>query len=93
MLSWKIFGLGLFERWLCTIYDRIVYFVPWCLVQFMIVLSILRDRSWLQHRVKAQETCTTIARLYKVPPFDLFNRNKSKGCKYTTNRRYLSAFF
>ena len=37
-----------------------------------------------QHSVKVKETCTTIARLYKVPPFDLFNRNKSKGCCHVT---------
>jgi hypothetical protein len=32
------------------------------------------------HRVAAKETCSTIARKYNVPQFDLFNRNTSTHC-------------
>eukprot|EP01047_Picozoa_sp_COSAG01_P026727 COSAG01_NODE_1732_length_9368_cov_13.977452_2_plen_427_part_00 len=36
--------------------------------------------SVLRHRIAAGETCESIGKLYGVPAFDLFNRNKSAGC-------------
>ena len=38
------------------------------------------DGSVLRHRVERGETCESIGKLYGVPAFDLFNRNKSAGC-------------
>lgn len=36
--------------------------------------------SVMRHRVAEGETCETIGRLYNVPAFDIYNRNKSMGC-------------
>ena len=36
--------------------------------------------SVIRHRVAEGETCETIGRLYNVPAFDIYNRNKSMGC-------------
>ena len=36
--------------------------------------------SIVRHKVRKGETCGTIGKLYGVPAFDMFNRNKSRGC-------------